>query len=158
MNNAVIDNPIVENIVVDNPNPVIDNPIIDNDVPMEAPNHQKPTLEIHGIAIPADDFKLIFDDDIIAGYVAENEAIANLGDQELANDQNQAQELPNLDKFSNIPRPHIATNLETLARKGKSNGFQSKPTNKAVLKTQVSKKIIFYPSEPFIFTMRLPVI
>ena len=99
---------------------------------------------------------MIFDDGIIAGYVAENEAIANLGDQELANDQNQAQELPNLDKFSNIPRPHIATNLETLARKGKLN--KSKPTNTAVLKTQVSKKIIFYPSEPFIFTMRLPVI
>ena len=149
---------MVDNVNGDNPVvdiPVVDNPVIETDVQTEPPN---PTLEIHGIAIPVNDFELIFDDDIIAGYVAENEAIANLGDQELANDQNQAQELPNLDKFSNIPRPHIATNLETLARKGKSNGFQSKPTNKAVLKTQVSKKIIFYPSEPFIFTMRLPVI
>ena len=108
---------------------------------MEPP---KPTLEIQGIAIPADDFELIFDDDIIAGYVADNEAIANLGDQEPAiagyqepaNDRNQAQELPNLDKFSNIPRPHIATNLETLARKGKLN--KSKPRNKV----EVSKMVI----------------
>ena len=108
---------------------------------MEPP---KPTLEIQGIAIPTDDFELIFDDDIIAGYVADNEAIANLGDQEPAiagyqepaNDRNQAQELPNLDKFSNIPRPHIATNLETLAKKGKLN--KSKPRDKV----EVSKMVI----------------
>ena len=31
-----------------------------------------PTLIIDGIAIPADDVELIFDDDIIGGYVNEN--------------------------------------------------------------------------------------
>ena len=40
------------------------------------------TLIIDGIAIPADDVELIFDDDIIAGYANENATIANTEDQE----------------------------------------------------------------------------
>ncbi len=35
---------------------------------MEPPN---PTLLIQGIAIPADDIEVIFDNDIITGYVAD---------------------------------------------------------------------------------------
>ena len=72
-----------------------------------------------------------------------------------------ARELPNSDdypKFANITRPKIAVNCEMQLRTRKLNGFQSKPIDKAVVKTQVSKTIIFYPSEPFSFTMRLPVI
>ena len=41
-----------------------------------------PTFIIDGIAIPADDVELIFDDDIIAGYVNENATITNMEDQE----------------------------------------------------------------------------
>ena len=131
--------------------------MIDNDVPMEAPSHQNPTLLIHGIAIPADDFKLIFDDEIIPGYVADNETIDNLGEQEpaIAGYQQPAnngveapascsirsQELPNSDKFSNIPRPLIAANCDTLARKSKLD-CQSKPKEKVELKNQVSKTVI----------------
>ena len=109
---------------------------------MEPPN---PTLLIQGIAIPTDDIELIFDDDIIPGYVADNEA-ANLGDQEPAfagyqepaNDRHQtrAQELPNSDKFSKITRPLIAANRDTLARKLKLN--KSKPRDKV----EVSKTVI----------------
>jgi hypothetical protein len=41
-----------------------------------------PTFIIDGIAIPADDVELIFDNDIIAGYANENATIANTEDQE----------------------------------------------------------------------------
>jgi hypothetical protein len=55
------------------------------------------------------------------------------------------QELPNSEKspkVANIPRPDIALNCETSARKRKSKrGFQPKPRDKTVVKNQVSKTV-----------------
>ena len=54
-------------------------PVIDNQVPMEQVEPElepDPTFIIDGIAIPANDVEIIFDDGIIDGHVAE-EAIAN---------------------------------------------------------------------------------
>ena len=55
------------------------------------------------------------------------------------------QELPNSEKsekVSNLPRPDIANNCETAAKKRKSKkGFQPKPRDKPVVKNQVSKTV-----------------
>ena len=55
------------------------------------------------------------------------------------------QKLPNSeksDKVANLPRPDIALNCETSAKKRKlKRGFQPKPKDKPVVKNQVSKTV-----------------
>ena len=83
MDNAIADNLIDNQVHMDRPDTEITGPPSPEIPRPERPETPPPpTFIIDGIAIPADDVELIFDDDIIAGYVNENATITNMEDQE----------------------------------------------------------------------------
>ena len=88
MDNAVADNRIGNQVHMERPETEITGPPRmeterpETEIPERPETPPPPTFIIDGIAIPADDVELIFDDDIIAGYVNENATITNMEDQE----------------------------------------------------------------------------